>query len=239
MNDKNKHPIKYTTGSVFPDTHQGIIDFYDENKSSLERTQTTLGRFKEIHRQNKESKQKLNKKYSDIKNRDDIRQDKKSIGNYGTNKKRLTKSYYMQKRYNTTVSRQPMWSKHKSLLTNDIKSKYKNPALNSIENTDVEKKVFDRFKENFRGTLETATRKSAGRLLTDSSYSDAESGIKVKLHDALRHDDTIFQTAISRRNFDMPREKTLRDSSTESDNEGIYKNNIYKAFGYRFYKNSN
>lgn len=63
-----------------------------------------------------------------------------------------------------------------------------------------------------------------------SSYSDEEDHLKMNLYDALRHGNRTF-VSFRKSNGDVINKQTLRDLSSEADDEWILKKNIYKVFG--------
>ena len=62
-----------------------------------------------------------------------------------------------------------------------------------------------------------------------SSYSDEEDQLRNNLHDALTHGNWTFES-FRKSGGDTNNKQTLRGLSSETDDEWILKNNIYKAF---------
>lgn len=107
-----------------------------------------------------------------------------------------------------TKSSKDKFSEDKSndRLTNEKRSQYVNKAFNFEEN----KNVNQRFHDNYESTNKPEiTKKYIFKDFKEESYSNEELDIKLKLSDALRHDEMqTFKN--SRRSVNIPKKKNTR-----------------------------
>lgn len=147
-----------------------------------------------------------------------------TIENTVTSRK-TTPSKYSQKRFNI-IDKQNFKTIYEATAIIPIDNKEKKTA--EAKNDTRKSKYLSKYKHNIKTRNKSVNKTDRKFILKDSSTSD-EKDLKFNLQDTLRHGNRKF---IERRNYQTRNRKSIVELSSDSDQESVLKNNIYKVFGY-------